>query len=134
MTHDLVSSRHHLSASVTTAVLVVGAALSWSIHASAQEQADPPRSMEVLAPGATFADLEKAFWVCDHAATTRSPVDAGTAIVCVAITEELQKRKFNGDFATLLAWWRRNKAAEHQALEAAINARAAPQSDPIVQR
>ncbi len=56
--------------------------------------------------------------MCDHAATTHG-VDGGAGIACGAITENLKVSKFNGDFDLMLAWWRQNKAAEHQALTTA---------------
>ena len=46
-------------------------------------------------------------------------VDGATAIACGVITEDLKVKKFNGDFDSMLAWWRQNKAAEHQALTTA---------------
>lgn len=75
-------------------------------------------SIAVLAPASPPADLEKAFWICDHAATKHG-VDGATAIACGVITEDLKVKKFNGDFDSMLAWWRQNKAAEHQALTTA---------------
>jgi hypothetical protein len=63
-------------------------------------------------------DLENAFWRCDRAATQQL-VDAGTAALCGAITEELKAKRFEGDFDMLLAWWRENKDAEHAAVDAA---------------
>ena len=33
--------------------------------------------------------------------------------------ESLKVSKFNGDFDLMLVWWRKNKAAEHQALTTA---------------
>ena len=58
--------------------------------------------------------------VAEGAASVRAAiVDGGTAIVCGAITEDLKMKKFSGDFNLMLAWWRQNKAAEHQALTTA---------------
>lgn len=70
-----------------------------------------------------LADLERAFWVCDHAATTRG-VDGDTGILCVAVTEELKEAKFGGDFDRLVAWWREHKPVEHANLEEAAERRA----------
>lgn len=69
------------------------------------------------AVGATWpvAELERAFWACDHAATV-GRIDSGTAITCAALTETFKQRKFNGDFSAMLTWWRLNKEAEHLAL------------------
>lgn len=58
-------------------------------------------------------DLERAFWACDSAATTRG-VHGAAGVACGNATEQLKQRKFNGDFAAMLAWWRENKAAMHQ--------------------
>jgi hypothetical protein len=66
----------------------------------------------------SIATLEKQFWACDHAATN-GLVDLGTAIACVVAMDQLKQRKFNGDFAAVLAWWQSNKAAEHLALDTA---------------
>ena len=44
------------------------------------------------------------------------------ASTCVANYEELKQTKFGGDFEKLLAWWRLNKIAQHQALESAGSA------------
>ena len=73
--------------------------------------------IEVSARGSSFADLEKAFWICDHAATTNG-VDGGTAIACGAIYEDLKMSKFKGDFDLMLTWWRKNRRPRHQALTA----------------
>jgi hypothetical protein len=64
------------------------------------------------------ADLEQGFWVCDYVATTRG-VYATPIELCSTIMEQLQTSKFGGDFEALLGWWRENKPAEHQKLEAA---------------
>jgi hypothetical protein len=117
MTKKIASNEHQLSASPNAALLMmVGAALSWfCVSTSAQERASSPASIEVVASGRTPADLEKAFWICDHAATNHG-VDGGAAIACGAITESLKVSKFNGDFDSMLAWWRENKVAQHRAL------------------
>jgi hypothetical protein len=100
-------------ASSALALALLGSGLS--IGASAQERVNSRHPIEVSARANSFADLEKAFWICDHAATTNG-VDGGAAIACGAITEDLRMRKFSGDFDLMLAWWRKNKPAEHQAL------------------
>jgi hypothetical protein len=60
-------------------------------------------------------DLEKAFWVCDYAGT--NVVGPDQAAACIAITDELKQTKFDGDFERLVAWWRLNKMAQHEALD-----------------
>ena len=77
-----------------------------------------PGAAQTVAAELRMTELEKAFWACDHAATT-GHVDSSTAITCVALTDMLKQRKFNGDFNALLAWWREHKEAEHLALAAA---------------
>ncbi len=118
MTKKLASNKGHVSALLNAAALsVVGAAIGlFSIGASAQGTAKSAAPAEVLAR-ANPADLEKAFWICDHAATNHG-VGGGMAIACGVITEDLKMKKFNGDFDRMVAWWRQNKAAEHQVLAA----------------
>ena len=60
--------------------------------------------------------LERAFWICDHRATTHG-VDATPIGACTAVFEALNENKFGGDFSELLAWWRQNKLVEHTRLE-----------------
>ena len=60
--------------------------------------------------------LERAFWLCDHRATTHG-VDATPVDACTLVFEALKDNKFGGDFAELLAWWRQNKLVEHTRLE-----------------
>lgn len=63
-----------------------------------------------------IADLEKAFWVCDYAGTN-GMVGADEAAACIAITDQVKRTKFDGDFDRLVAWWRLNKVAQHQDLD-----------------
>ena len=111
---------HDFSAAPSAvASIVVGVTLSLiGVDAAAQQRMSSRPSTEVVAPISAPADLEKAFWICDHAATNHG-VDGGAAIACVAIYESLKVSKFNGDFDLMLAWWRQNKAAEHHALTTA---------------
>lgn len=62
------------------------------------------------------SELEKAFWVCDYAGTNGT-ASGDQAMMCVAITDELKRTRFDGDFEALVAWWRLNKAARHHELE-----------------
>ena len=59
------------------------------------------------------ANLERAFWICDYAATTRG-VSATPVEKCGAVYEQLKTTRFEGDFNQLLLWWRENKPTEHQ--------------------
>ena len=72
----------------------------------------PAGPMQAYAP-LGGADLERAFWVCDYAATTRG-VSATPVELCGAVYEELKNTKFRGDFSELLLWWKENRRAEHQ--------------------
>ena len=108
--------RDFLIASSALALTLIGSGLT--ISASAQEQVNSRDPIDVKARTNSFADLEQAFWICDHAATTHG-VDEGAGIACGAITEDLKTRKFDGDFVSMLAWWRKNKPAEHRALSSA---------------
>lgn len=133
MTHTLVSTRRHASALGKAAFgAAVAAALGFfALGTVAQEGTNASPSMAAPAPELSAADLERAFWICDHAATTR-PVDAGSAVVCTMVTEQLKERKFNGDFDALVTWWRKNKPTEHQALETEYAASAALPAGSIV--
>jgi hypothetical protein len=83
------------------------------------------RWMVVLATAASAAQapaqdmnleaLERAFWRCDHAATT-GVLHSGEAMACSVASEAFKARRFGGDFAALLVWWRANKDAQHLAL------------------
>ena len=111
---------HDFSAAPSAvASIAVGMTLSLiGVDAAAQQRIRSRSSTEVVAPVSAPADLEKAFWFCDHAATNHG-VDGGAASACGAIYESLKVSKFNGDFDLMLVWWRKNKAAEHQALTTA---------------
>jgi len=101
--------RNVLTRSATAGLLVAAAGLGAVAHA---EQGTEPS-------GRAFPDLarlERAFWICDHAATTRG-VDGDAAQLCVAVTEEFKQARFGGDFERLLEWWRQHKPAEHARLE-----------------
>jgi len=101
-----------------TFVLALGAALAFSgSDLNAQEQTNEPHPAETGVAHHTLADLEKAFWVCDHAATIHGVLDMGTAVACAAATRDFRQRKFNGDFNAMLSWWQRNKARQHQLLD-----------------
>jgi len=73
-----------------------------------------PQSARSALPTLAPVALERAFWACDYAGSTRW-VGAEEGVACVAIYEELKRKKFAGDFEALLAWWLRNKATEHRA-------------------
>ena len=66
------------------------------------------------------AGLEKAFWVCDYAGTN-GMIRVAEAAACIAVTDDLKRTKFDGDFDQLVAWWKLNKVAQHQELERISN-------------
>jgi hypothetical protein len=70
-------------------------------------------------------DLEHSFWVCDYAGTN-TVVDPNQGAACIAITDELKRVKFDGDFDRLVVWWRVHKIARHQEFDRALAA--APQN------
>lgn len=113
------NEKHDSSGRAAAAALaLVAAALSWyPINASAQERDASPRSAGMRTVGARIADLETAFWVCDHAATARM-VALDVAATCVTVTEELKNERFGGDFEKMLLWWQQNKVAQHRLLDA----------------
>jgi hypothetical protein len=63
----------------------------------------------------SLGDLEKAFWACDYAATTRGVLSTPVEI-CGAVTEDFKRVRFAGDFEALLKWWQENKAMAHRDL------------------
>ena len=94
------------------AVLIVASAAGWTA---------PSRAQGAVGAELNLAELEKAFWVCDRAATI-GRVDVGSASTCGSLTVALKQRKFDGDFSAMLAWWRQYKEAEHLALAKAGSA------------
>ena len=87
------------------------------VAASLVAVAAPAAAQAGLGAELRMAELEKAFWACDYAATV-GRIDSGTAITCGGLTETLKVRKFSSDFNAMLTWWRQHKQAEHLALEA----------------
>ena len=98
-------------------VLLLIATLLTQAIASPPAHANDETRDTSLASG-KIVNLEKAFWVCDYAGT-RGMVDASQGAACIAITDELKRVKFDGDFDQLVAWWKVNKMARHQELDQA---------------
>ena len=95
----------------------VAAALGWNpVDAIAAQRLDAPRPAEVRLAGAQDVDLEEVFWLCDYAAST-GMVDAAERAVCAAVTDQLKRERFGGDFEQMLRWWQANKSVRHQQLE-----------------
>jgi hypothetical protein len=100
-------------------LVLVGAALGWhGIDVAATERTLTIAAPEARMTNVKLAELEKTFWLCDHAATRRG-VDPELGMMCVGATEELKREKFGGDAEKMLAWWQRNKVAQHRKLDQA---------------
>lgn len=99
--------------------MVVGAALGWhGIDAAATERTLTTAAPEARMTKVKLAELEKTFWLCDHAAT-RHGLDPELGMMCVDATDALKREKFGGDAEKMLAWWQQNKAAQHRKLDQA---------------
>ena len=99
-------------------VLAAAYALAFATAAIQTELAiaGGPAGEPVRVQGArSIGDLEKAFWVCDYAATTRG-VLATPVEICSAVTDDFKRVRFGGDFEAMLKWWQDNKAAAHRDL------------------
>ena len=99
-------------------ILFSNAAAALLVAASLISVATPAAAQASIGAELRMAELERAFWACDHAATV-GRIDSGTASTCSALTDTLKVRKFNSDFNAMLAWWQQHKEAEHLALAAA---------------
>jgi hypothetical protein len=118
---------------VAVGVLSVAAFNSPAAHASGPTSSASYTMFEEDYPGSTaiaeldaatkLAELEKAFWICDHAGTLYG-VDGTMAVACVAVTDELRQVKFDNDTELLTDWWRLNKVEQHAALEREMTAEA----------
>ncbi len=114
--NPLIKNRRSPWMTATTAALIAVSAAGWSAPANAQAN----KATEL-----SVAEIEKVFWVCDHAATI-GRIDGSTAITCSGLSEALKLRKFGGDFNAMLVWWRQHKEAEHLALAKANGTSAPP--------
>jgi hypothetical protein len=125
MTHAIIRTDRSLCASFpgTAKRLFIAVALNvLCLSGNAQQPAPAPRTTAVVAPVRSLAEVEKVFWLCDHAASTYGVTDSGTATACATTTEDLKMRKFNGDFNAMLAWWKEHKTGQHAALDNAYAA------------
>lgn len=105
-------------ASLTTLGVAAAAGAACLFIASAAQALSPDWS-RVDDP-----QLETLFWDCD-AHATQQVMPAGDGALCAMAHDELKQRRFGGDLARLLAWWRTHKADEHArraAVEAAADA------------
>jgi hypothetical protein len=104
-------------AKVAALAVVVGATLGWNpVATAATHRLDTPRSAELREVRFQGDELEALFWLCDHAATTRT-IEVNERATCGAVAEQLKTEKFGGDFEQMLNWWRKNKVAQHQKLD-----------------
>ena len=101
-------------------ILCSNPAAALLVAASLVAAAAPAAAQAGIGTELRMAELEKAFWACDHAATV-GRIDSGTASTCSVLYETLKQRKFNSDFNAMLAWWRQHKQAAHLALEEAAH-------------
>lgn len=99
--------------------LAAGLALGWT---GLGDAVDRPRDV-VKQPDVRqrIAELEENFWQCEHASSD-GMIDAAMAAHCDAVTDELKKRKFGGDFERLLQWWHQNRLAHDQSAETELPA------------
>ena len=110
-------NQHGLSGLARVAALVaVAAALGWNPVDAMAARLDVSRPAELQLARAQDVDLEEVFWLCDYAAST-AMVDASERSVCSAVTDQLKRERFGGDFEQLLRWWQANKFIRHQQLE-----------------
>ena len=109
---------HAQSLSAALRALAAALVVSSAVGAvSPDARAEQPAAAEIPDIRAMPVEvLERAFWICDHRATTHG-VDATPVGACTSVFEALKKAKFGGDFGELLAWWRQNKLIEHTRLE-----------------
>ena len=113
------AGRPFLLARAIAALLAAASLGAFADITPAPERAPSRAEAKAVAPEKnSTVELEKSFWFCDHAATKHG-LHPSMAIACSMITDELKAAKFNGDFSAMLAWWRLNKTAQHQALDAA---------------
>ena len=116
--HKAEFKRRAVSFPKSASAVVVAAMLACNGVSAFAEELRELSAIETRAGTGRWAELEKTFWICDHAAT-KAMVDVNQAVVCGAVTDELRREKFDGDFEKLLIWWRLNRAVEHQKLDQA---------------
>ncbi len=104
-----------------------------SAQTYAEESAKSSRSSESVNAHQAATSLEKQFWECDYAATTRG-VGLGEGAMCGEVFEDLKRSKFRGDFHAMFSWWQQNKSAEHLALAEVSRTIAAPKVDQVTSR
>ena len=96
--------KHHQSLLLLTSAACIGAAALFA--ASAAHALSPDWS------SVDDARLENLFWDCD-ARSTQEVLSPGDGALCAMSHDEMMRRRFDGDFGRLHAWWSIHKAAEH---------------------
>ncbi|NLD69047.1 MAG: hypothetical protein GX644_09555 [Limnobacter sp.] len=102
-----------LAARVAISMLSAAACVTTVAQAQGIGTEDAPSQVARPLPDTDdVTELERQFWDCDYAATTRlmAPLDA---MGCSLATERFQRMAFGGDFGALLVWWREHKPVEH---------------------
>lgn len=119
-TPDALSARTTTMLRLVMAVSLAAACfMAWAQTPAFEADAEAEVAVAVGEFGDLDLDqLERAFWACDHAASTHG-VDGQTGMACGNATEQLKQRRFGGDFEAMLAWWREHKTAMHGALDQA---------------
>jgi hypothetical protein len=108
MCEEFLKQHLHRRSAKTIAAFAIGLALGWTSIGDAIDR--PPEVDRHADTRQRVVELEKTFWECEHAASARM-LDAVMAAHCDAVTDELKKRKFGGDFERLLQWWQQNRLA-----------------------
>ncbi len=119
------SKKYGSKLSVKAAACAFALAAMYGAGAVAEDVGEPSELLQASIGAASLENVERAFWVCDYIGTTRG-VDFAPVDVCVAATEELKTRKFEGDVEAMFEWWAENKPAAHGHL-ASLEQEAAPQ-------
>jgi hypothetical protein len=135
MTSIAISRKRPASSSALrpVALLVTAVLTCLSAQTYAEDYAGSSRSSESVKARPTAVDLEKTFWACDYAASTRG-VSGGESAICGENYEDFKRIKFGGDFQAFLKWWQQNKVAEHQALAAVTRTVAVPKANQVTSR
>ena len=123
------SAQAALLARTTTALRVVVALSLTAACILALAETEGLAQPAVESGDADLAQIERAFWACDHMASTYGMGETD-AVACSGATEQLKQQKFGGDFGALLTWWRAAKGAMYETLDRAGAAQAVAEAPP----
>ena len=123
------SAQAVLSARTTTALRIVVALSLAAACIMALAETESALQPAIEPSDADLAQVERAFWACDHAASSYGLLGTDVA-ACNSATEQLKQLKFGGDFDALLAWWRAGKGAAFDALDRDGSANAVAEAYP----